>query len=532
MGKKTEENKNYIYGALVLAIVPWLAVFLYSLLVKADIFSLYLPASEWNDELLYYSMTQNITQFGMSKGYMGFNEMHSQFFSFAAWSPVILLQWVIWGLLFGWNMMSPYLSNLFMMSACLAAFCLLAKPKLKSVFVMAFCLIAFIPLSRFSLSCVPETELWGLSILFFGIAVRACRNFPGNGKKIGASCFVWMYILVALLTWMRPYLLVFAIIPLVFGVVNSKKKKKKTVYPVIVFAGCIAVIVAGYVLISKYFCSPYTEDLFYLDWIRTFASGGFSAGVRFLGDKLYISIKTVYGLILSCFRKEAYYASGLYYLIFLAFCGVMGILFVVRFFRTIFRKEGKGLWLFLEFSLLISMAAFFVADMLMYRIQEGGRHTLVYIVAAFVLMPVIYSESMPKNGNLPGLLSGIFVLAVFLGLGNIPYEFSLPAKESYIYNEIENLEPVLDEKMVLSSGGPTYDNTVIWTDDSPFGYYYAVNPGVGINFCTTAFLSENMDNLKSRYIGVKKDSDKDEWCRERGYEEIWSNHEIVFYARY
>lgn len=97
---------------------------------------------------------------------------------------------------------------------------------------------------------------------------------------------------------------------------------------------------------------------------------------------------------------------------------------------------------------------------------------------------------------------------------------------------MEKLESELDGKMILSKEGPSYENTVIWTDDSPFGYYYALKPGYGINFCTTAFLFENMDNLHSRYIGVKKGSDKEEWCKERGYEPLAGNDEIVFYSRY
>lgn len=51
----------------------------------------YLPASEWNDELFYYKQVEGILSHGYPQGYFGFNESHALKLSFAAWSPVLVL---------------------------------------------------------------------------------------------------------------------------------------------------------------------------------------------------------------------------------------------------------------------------------------------------------------------------------------------------------------------------------------------------------------------------------------------------------
>lgn len=44
---------------------------------------IYLPASEWNDELIYYKQVEVAVNYGESIGYYGYNESHAEVSSFA-----------------------------------------------------------------------------------------------------------------------------------------------------------------------------------------------------------------------------------------------------------------------------------------------------------------------------------------------------------------------------------------------------------------------------------------------------------------
>lgn len=98
-------------AALLLALVPWICAWVYCLLRGRGLGDIYLPASPWNDELFYYKLTENVISYGYPQGYFGFNESHGLYLSFAAWSPVLLLFWVVWGLFFGCRRSRPYQSG-------------------------------------------------------------------------------------------------------------------------------------------------------------------------------------------------------------------------------------------------------------------------------------------------------------------------------------------------------------------------------------------------------------------------------------
>ena len=92
-----------------MGVLPLLCCLVYCAFQGRGIGQVYLPNSEWNDELFYFKQVESIVNFGYPQGYFGFNESHALKLSFAAWSPVLVFPWILWGLLFGWNLMSPIL---------------------------------------------------------------------------------------------------------------------------------------------------------------------------------------------------------------------------------------------------------------------------------------------------------------------------------------------------------------------------------------------------------------------------------------
>ena len=123
------QKYNRILCAFLMALVPLAAYVVTCAIDGKSVLDVYLPASTWNDELYYYKLVEAILEHGYPMGFYGFNESHALKLSFAAWSPVLLLPWVIWGFLFGWNLMSPVICNMVMMCLAVFIFTYLTKPK-------------------------------------------------------------------------------------------------------------------------------------------------------------------------------------------------------------------------------------------------------------------------------------------------------------------------------------------------------------------------------------------------------------------
>lgn len=111
-------NKRYVtlIKSLLLGLLPVICCLVYCAAQGHQLSDVYLPSSEWNDELLYYKQVEGIINYAYPLGYFGYNESRALTLSFGAWSPLLFFPWIIWGLLFGWNFMSPILCNIFLMS--------------------------------------------------------------------------------------------------------------------------------------------------------------------------------------------------------------------------------------------------------------------------------------------------------------------------------------------------------------------------------------------------------------------------------
>ena len=535
------ERRNVWINALILALLPLLCVALRCAIDGKTLFDVYLPASPWNDELFYYKLTEGVLEYGVPQGYFGFNESHGRYLSFAAWSPVLLLFWVLYGLVFGWNLLSPILANLWMIVFALFGFGLLVKPSRKQTVMISLLYICFPPITRFILSCIPEAELFALFIIFWGIVIHARKNYRGYKVCV-------LFTLVMLLTWMRPYLILLFMTPVWIWIKNSEKNKKTYFKIGGISIGMFAITMAVYGLISYLFSAPYLTDLFYTEWIGKYFDEGLVAGIKYTVWKLFTSMKSIVDIIgQNLFPTgEVVSAAGLYYLIFL----LLVILLVWKLIKKICLEKERVYNALPELQMFLCMVGFFVADLLMYRLHEGGRHTLVYLVGMIVLLPFMSDEKEAEKKGVcrhVGIIEPCFIsvcfLLVLVGRGNVPYEFAVPYVTEEYATDLNKLSEQLSENMVLSEGGISYDNTVIWTlwdeiekeDGSietkavDFGAYYAVPSGFGINLCDGGYVFVNLENLQSRYIGTIPGSCYEKRCIASGGKLIGACDRLVVY---
>ena len=118
-----KQDKRYItlLKAVLMALLPLVCCLIRTVAEGESIGQVYLPSSEWNDELFYFKQVEGIVNYGFPLGYFGFNESHALQLSFAAWSPVLVFPWILWGLVFGWNLLSPVICNIVLLTIiCLA----------------------------------------------------------------------------------------------------------------------------------------------------------------------------------------------------------------------------------------------------------------------------------------------------------------------------------------------------------------------------------------------------------------------------
>ena len=170
------QKYNRILSAFLMALVPIVCCIVTCAIDGKSVLDVYIPASTWNDELYYYKLVEAVLEHGYPQGYYGFNETHALKLSFAAWSPVLLVPWIIWGAIFGWNLMSPILCNMVMISLAIFLFTYLTKPKKWQMLGMAVMLATFTPMVRYTFACMPEITCFFLIIVFLGLAISYCEK--------------------------------------------------------------------------------------------------------------------------------------------------------------------------------------------------------------------------------------------------------------------------------------------------------------------------------------------------------------------
>ena len=498
--KKQNQIWKQILLSLVCGIIPFVMCAFRTALDGKTILDVYLPNSTWNDELLYYKLTEACVHYGHPQGYFGFNESHALVGGFAAWSPVLLIPWALWGLLFGWNLLSPILCNVVIMMIAMFVFGMIMKPNWKQVICIGLLYAAFPVMTRFTLSGMPEVNMYALLLVIVALMWDMTRRVTG----VIYLRLVILYALIALLTLMRPYYILLFVGFIYF--MNKVMSRRKAV----ICSACLVVpVVAGYGLISHYLSAPYLTDLFYTDWLTAYKDGVL-AGLKYNAWKLLSSIKSVTMMMLQKAPEGKLLAGSLYFLFLL--CIVIWLVLVIG-------HERVSAPFIISLQMLILTICFLGADLMMYRLQEGGRHTIAFIFVTAMLIPFAFTKQKDTALEpfvVPTVAMAVLSIIVFIALGKLPYEFAIPYQTEARVAEMEALKAELDAAIALEPNGPNYENTIIWpiwdqvdgeTVVFDWGMLYAVPAGMGINACDGGYVAAQMENLKCGYIATVRGSD-------------------------
>lgn len=511
-----QKHKRVIKAA-VMALLPLLCCLFTCALEGKSLGDVYLPASEWNDELIYYKQVEGILEFGYPQGYFGFNESHSRLFSFAAWSPILVWPWILWGLIFGWNLMSPFYCNIAILSLAVFLFVWFAKPTKKQMGILSVLFVSFVPFTRYMLCGMPEIICFSMVIVVLGLGINYLEK-ESVGKLIA------LFALTSLMTLMRPYLIVFMVLPVFLWI------RKKKWWGVIGSLAVLGITLFAYLLIKRYFSAEYFQPLFKTEWVDAFKNGGLFAGAKFLIYQLLVKGKEFFGSIMEAFRRGMPVGAH-----FAAFTLVWGIL-VVQSISDFLKKKKKELTI--NGYLVLCFTAMFAAVLVMYKLMEGSRHLVTFTVAGIFAISMMETKFYKKM-ILP---AAIFVYLFMIHGQNYPYDFQIPYRNVQAEAELAEWQEIFGQELVTETDPetPNFDNVVVWTlydymlEDNTqvmtvWQPLYGLPAGFGINCCYPEYLVNNFDTLQSKYVVVPPGGTVEQCFDENGVVRLAETESLVLY---
>lgn len=533
-----KKDKRYmtLCKALLLALLPVLCCVVSSAMQGRGIGETYLPSSEWNDELFYYKQVESIVKYGYPQGYYGFNESHGLKLSFAAWSPVLVLPWIVWGFLFGWNLLSPVICNILLMTAAVFLFAWLTKPTWKQTGVLTLLFCLYTPFVRYMLSGMPEIICISHLIVFYGLAI-SYRREEHVWKLAG------MFVLSGLLTLMRPYMLLFLLLPVCFWIGAARRKGK--IWLGILGSGIVSGAVLGcYAMIKHYFGAEYFHPLFFTDWITTFFTDGFGAGVHNFFSTLYWKGRDFYAHTVQGLRTGL--ASGAFFAGYLVTMAVLVWQSVAdaRKLKRLKRAE-KSDWseqtglraqLIAEAHLAFSFVGMLFALLLMYKLTEGSKHLLTFMAVGVFVVAMMETKFYKK-----AVLLGAVFAYLYIYMAVDPYDYQVAYVEADRQMQVEDWSVRFGNVLELTEENvPNYDNVVIWVfneqnaagETMKWQLLYALPEGYGISCCQKDYVLEHLEELNSRYVAAQNGAEVDLRCEAAGYEELARDEDMVLYRRY
>lgn len=508
------ESKSQILWikAIFIGLVPLLGGIIFCASQGQSIFEISLLYSEWNDELFYFKQVEGILEYGIPQGFFGFNESKAQYLSFAAWSPLLVIPWIIWGALFGWTLNSPIMCNIVIIMIIMFIFAKVVNLKQKNIVVLTILYLSNFFWHRYVLSGMVEVICLSGMILYFIL----CYEYLKGEKAKGLAR---LYVCVFCLTLMRPYLLMFILFPSYYSFRESKLRG--SIYTI----GCVGVSVGVYFSINQFLGASYFVPLFNVGWLKTFFEQGVMVGIRAMFHEITNSIIEIKRYLL----YYQVYGDGIggLYLQFLVVVFILGITLLLN------RHKKDKKYIISSFIFIWDMIIF-SAMLVMYHVQQGSRHLLVFTM--FSLFAIAIMEV--KLYRRMAVIGAVFFISFFRQPEN-PSLFHLPNPSIQFMEEYEVIKEKLNDSIALvMEDVPTYDNVLLWVLNdqingeiftTPWQVLYGVPAGMGISCVESTYVLENFWQLQSKYIATIPNGEIDIKCKEEGKKEILVTDKIIIY---
>ncbi len=515
------ENRILCLKLAIALLFPFLLCVLYCLKEGVWIGQLHFASAQNNDNLFYYKQVEGMVKFGIPQGYFGFNESNAQIFSFAAWSPVALLPWALWGKVFGWNYASLLACNIFLLALVLGLIVYWVRPSWRQMLFVAIMVIPFPSVTRYMMSCLAETLMVTFAVLFYGMALGYAKQ-QSRGKLIG------MFVLASYLTWIRPYMVLLLLLPGAFLFLKNKK------YGLLLTGGIMVINVAAYFVISAFFTAAYFQGLYNFSLFSVFGEYGLVKGIYQLILQIWNTLTSLLYTMKLSLTEGSFLGSNYCVLALLLLLMVVVII-------SLLRKKEEKLLIFVVVhyvaTVVISTAALLL---LMQKVNETSRHIMSFVAAGMLLLGLVGARISWKEIWKPVLVGALCVLLYHI-YPDDRQDFQVPVLIPEKYEEEQAWRDINSKIILETEGTPSFANTVIWVYADEVEEVYQIMPwqhmlslpeGVGISCCSSEFLVQNWNELKSRYITTFSEGEIAKLCQESGFEKIGEAGGKVIYKRY
>lgn len=491
--QKISKNYKTIIKVLLFTCIPLIACYIICIKNGMSLNDIYLGNSYWNDEVLYFKITEAVAKFNEPLGYFGYNESSANIGQYGAWSPVIFVFYVLYAKIFGWSMMSPIYCNIILMMLAMFVFALLVVPTKKQMIYICLSYCSCTILSRYVLSGMPEVSIYSLLIIFLGFSIKVYRVYEDNLK---IRYLIVLNILAFFLTLMRPYWILLFFVPIWYWY-GAKKRKES-----IIIEGIISIVsIGGYFFIANNLCAQYLKPIIKLDWLKLLLKNpgkGIYNIFYILLSQMWNFFKGIGEGIVQGSPSGAMYAAFFMIMLYFAFC------------ISKCRKTGKYQWSLyygLGYLLIMLLAIFYLYDL-----RVGSRHVVGFILVFMLVFPLIET-----SGKRYLIFLAVFIW-IFCARATDVYTYQLPIytadKEADIIRGKDELADLVDVNAV-----DPWDNTILWLygDETTvnFTYLYAVPGGMGINLCFKDYVLSNFEQLKPKYIITNIGEEVDLLCKEK-----------------
>ena len=532
--KRKKGRRINILLLLLLAAVPVLSGFSLWLVTGYSPLHMDMWKTAWNDEVVYYRAIRLLRLYVFPQGVAGYNEVAARQLTYGAYNIFTFLPY--WAVSFitgtaGHNFFC--LENLILAAAANFFFALAAKPDVRRGILTALFFMTNLILARYTWSGMIETSYNFYMIVFTGLLIGLFRKKTSETKST-AAVLILMMAMTFFWTVMRPFYVVFLLIPLFY---IWRKKEDGAGFSLgsrIVLTLLDAAAGAGGFLLFAYFGNNSVAHYFAdapspTGTLRELlGSGSVSYIVKYTLQANIEALRVVKNNLLSYSWIGA--VSLLFY--------VEWILLFVLFVKTVrMCSKGSPKWgggrAFSLFAMLLAGAMIYEATVVLYAPIQLHRMMLAVTVG--------YALLIIELGELTTTLNEVvlLVLMAFLVIGK-PSSYLVPQADPAVLTETgraeaakaeEALEAELERLLPLRE--EPWENTVAKEPEgSGLEYEFLMPVYSAFNICQRNVLVEKIrtGTLQSRYVILAADSDLNTLCSQK-LQKIWEGYGHILYKR-
>ncbi len=483
-GTRVEKKNNTVIIYIVLALAPLLGAALLLLKYRIGFGELSFFNSPWNDELSYYKQIEGVINYGIPKGYFGYNESRAAIGTFGPWSPILLLPYAVVGRIIGLGFYQIFAFNLLICSLTIVGISFFLKLNWKAAAAIAGLFALNANTIRYTMSISPEIvimicALWMFAFLYKYEECQEERYING------------FMILMICLTLARGYYAIFCLTG-IFVVRNGRKK-------VIIFISAMLSAVL-YLGIVHFFCSPYFRPLINMELIELLWKSPM-AFVTSSVDIIINGFKRMPDFINEMVKFGSF--GAVYYIL-------SGAVIVISLLAGLVKRSKTIILSVINFVLMV------MAIWLLYDVETAIRHLMGLVLALSAVSFIILAKSSGAAQVFTIiLLVSTFFLTFF---GETDFVIRPPQADGLLESDIDNTA------FDIEYAKDGWENTVIWSISCDYRYLYALPKGAGINLCTEDYIYENAGNLRSKYIAINSDN---EGLKKAALDNEWTNVEEI-----